>query len=156
MNRRTKYFAPWSLIVLLGTMAGCGSNATSPVAPQGDTVAPTVNSTDPLNGATSVLDITASFSEAMNPSTITAATFTVIGPGASPVTGTIAYSSSLDMASFVPSAALSSNTSYTAMITTGAQDVAGNALAINHAWSFTTKAAIGGGGPGPGGTSRNP
>jgi hypothetical protein len=60
----------WLVAVLLTAAAGCGSDDNNPVGP-GDTVAPTVSSTNPANGATGVAVITASFSEAMNASTIT-------------------------------------------------------------------------------------
>lgn len=142
-DRRTSYFAAWPLAVLLVAMAGCGSSSNNPTEPVVDTVAPTVSSTNPLNGATGVALITASFSEAMNASTITTATFTVSGPGATPVTGTVAYSASTDMARFTPTSALAASTTYTATITTGAKDLAGNPLASNHVWSFTTAAASG-------------
>jgi hypothetical protein len=131
----------WPVAVLLVAMAGCASDSKSPVGPGGDTVAPTVSSTNPLTGATGVAVITATFSEAMNPSTITAATFAMSGPGSTPVTGTVAYSASTRMARFTPTNGLAPNTAYTATITTGVKDVAGNALANSHAWSFTTSAA---------------
>lgn len=106
-----------------------------------DTTAPVVSSTDPLNNATAValnkvLAIT--FSKAMNPSTISATTFT-LKKGTSEVSGTITYTGTV--ASFTPSVALSGSTAYTATITTGAKDLAGNALAANTAWSFTTAGA---------------
>src|SRR5204863_307271 len=68
-----------------------------------DDTAPTVLSTIPIHGATGVATnqmLTATFSEAMNPATITALTFTVRGPGATPVTGTVAYSVATRVASF--------------------------------------------------------
>src|SRR6202043_1902435 len=42
------------------------------------------------------------------------------------------------IATFTPSAALALNTTYTATITTGAQDLTGNPLAANYVWSFST------------------
>jgi hypothetical protein len=142
MYRRASYFAAWPLAVLLVAMAGCGSDD-SPTAPAGDTVAPTVSSTNPVNGATGVAIITASFSEAMNASTLTTATFTVTGPGATPVAGTVTYNASTNIARFTPTNALAASTAYAATITTGAKDVAGNALASSHVWSFTTSATTG-------------
>jgi hypothetical protein len=141
VDRRTIRSAVWPLAVLLVAMAGCGSSTspTSPTGPTGDVVAPTVSSTNPANGATGVGVITASFSEAMNVSTITTLTFAVTSDGA-PVTGTVAYDASTDMASFTPAVALAYATIYTATITTGANDLAGNALAINYVWSFATSA----------------
>lgn len=127
--RRSSYFAAWPLAVLLVTMAGCGSSSENPTAPVLDTVAPTVTSMRPVHVATGVAAITASFSEAMNASTITAATFSVSGPGATAVTGTVAYSATTHVATFTPNSPLASGTPFTATITTGVQDVAGNPLA---------------------------
>jgi Bacterial Ig-like domain len=133
LHRQTSWFTAWSLAALV-VMVGCSSSPTGPE----DIVAPTVSSTNPQNGATGAAVITASFSEAMNASTITAATFTVSGPGLAQVAGTVAYSASTEMARFTPISVLAPNTVYTATITTGAQDVVGNALVSNHVWSFTT------------------
>ncbi|MGA8501551.1 MAG: Ig-like domain-containing protein, partial [Candidatus Sulfotelmatobacter sp.] len=80
--------------------------------------------------------VTATFSEAMNPATISATTFTLTGPGTTAVAGAVSYAGST--ATFTPSSALALNTVYTATITTGAQDPSGNALAANFVWSFTT------------------
>src|SRR5580765_5952795 len=106
MYRRTSMFAAWPLAVLLITAAGCSKDTHNPVAPPGDTVAPTVSATNPLNGTTGVAVITATFSEAMNASTITTATFVVSGPGAVPVAGTVSYNPSTYMATFTPSSPL--------------------------------------------------
>ncbi len=103
-----------------------------------DITPPTVISTDPINLATGVaVDkvITADFSEAMNPLTITALTFT-LSDGDLPVGGTVTYSGV--KASFTPTANLATNHTYYATITTGAKDLAGNALVSNYTWSFTT------------------
>jgi hypothetical protein len=100
---------------------------------------PTVISVTPPNGAVGVCPntvITATFSEAMNPVTINTTTFTV-APG---VTGTVTLDGTGKIAAFTPSTNLALNTTYTATITTGAQDLAGNALASNFVWSFTTAA----------------
>jgi len=139
MHLRTGSLAALSFAVVLGMAAGCGSS--NPTHPAIDTVAPTVSSTNPANGATAVAIITASFSEPMTASTLTAASFTVSGPGSTPVAGTVTYSPSAALATFTPTNALAANTTYTATITTGAKDLAGNPLASNHAWSFTTSGA---------------
>jgi hypothetical protein len=105
-----------------------------------DTTAPTVVSTVPANAATDVAinsAMSATFSEAMDPLTITTITFT-LKQGTTPVSGTVTYS--LVTAVFTPLANLASSTVYTATITTGAKDLAGNALASNYVWSFTTGA----------------
>ena len=106
-----------------------------------DFTAPTVSSTDPADTEIGVpvnKKIAATFSEAMDPLTITAATFT-LRRGAIPVAGTVTYAGVTG--TFTPTTALATNTEYTATITTGAEDLAGNALAVNYVWTFTTGAA---------------
>jgi len=114
-----------------------------------DVTPPTVISTDPANAATDVAlnkIITATFSEAMNPSTITTTTFT-IKIGTTPVSGTVTYAGT--GAIFTPAINLAVSTTYTATITTGAEDVAGNALASDYVWSFATGSALPPAGPAP-------
>lgn len=140
MNRRTSYFAAWPLAALLAVaFVGCSDD--DPVAPPPDTVAPTISSTNPADGATGVAVITASFSEAMNASTISTATFAVSGPGVTPVVGVVSYDASTYIARFTPTSALTASTTYTATVTTGTKDVAGNAMASNRVWTFTTAAS---------------
>ena len=122
-----------ALLVACGGGGGGSSNGGASV-PVTDTTAPSVISTSPTNGTTNVAigsAITATFSEAMNATTLTAATFTVSG-----VTGTVTYTGTT--VTFTPTSPLAYGTTYTAMITTGARDTAGNALATNATWSFTT------------------
>jgi Ice-binding-like/Bacterial Ig-like domain len=108
-----------------------------------DTTAPVIILTNPADGATGVAinsTINATFSEAMNPATINAATFTLM-LGASPVAGTVSYNAINQIATFTPAANLAINATYTALVTTGATDLAGNALAagpVPNPWSFTT------------------
>jgi methionine-rich copper-binding protein CopC len=112
-----------------------------------DTTRPVVSSTLPANVAAGVAinqSVNATFSEAMNPLTITTANVLVAGPGATPVTGTVAYNAVSKIATFTPTGDLAANTVYTATITTGVTDLAGNALASTFAWSFTTAATAAG------------
>src|SRR5207249_3325118 len=74
-------------------------------------------------------------SEAMDASTINTSTFT-LKQGTTPVAGTVNYSGVT--ATFTPAANLVPLTTYTATISTGAKDLAGNALASDMSWSFTT------------------
>src|SRR6185436_17273152 len=136
MYRRTSYFATLSLAALLITMAGCGSD--NPTGPTPYVAAPTVSSTNPGNGGTGVAVITASFSRAMDASTITTATFTVSRAGGIPVAGTVAYDPLTKIATFTPTSHLPTSTRYAALVSTAVRDAAGNALASNHAWQFTT------------------
>lgn len=104
-----------------------------------DTMPPIVTGTTPNTGATAVpvtSAIGATFSEAMNTATLNASSFTLKDAGNNPVSGTVAYAGTT--ATFTPAASLAYATTYTATITTGATDLAGNALAAPHSWSFTT------------------
>ncbi|MBE0622578.1 MAG: Ig-like domain-containing protein, partial [Burkholderiales bacterium] len=99
--------------------------------------------TGTLTGATGLLvnrDSTATFNEAMDPASITAATFTVTCalPCVNPA-GDVTYAG--NTATFNPTGDLAPNTTYTSTITTGAKDLAGNALAANYVWDWTTAAA---------------
>jgi ice-binding like protein/Big-like domain-containing protein len=109
-----------------------------------DTMAPTVTSTVPANLATAVpvnQKITATFSEGMDSRTLTATTFTLTGPGATAVAGTVTYAGNAGaIATFAPTSSLAVNTLFTATITKGATDLAGNALAAPYQWTFTTGA----------------
>jgi methionine-rich copper-binding protein CopC len=99
---------------------------------------PVVVSTDPANGAVDVAlnkVISATFSTAMKASSLNANTFQV-KQGLSVITGSVTYSGVT--ASFTPSVPLSPNKVYTAMITTAANDTAGNSLSANYTWSFVT------------------
>jgi hypothetical protein len=90
--------------------------------------------------------INATLSEAMDPLTINTASLKLIGPGGT-VLGTIAYDVINRIATLSPLTNLAPNTVYTATITTGAGDLAGNALAANFVWSFTTADATAGQAP---------
>ena len=104
-------------------------------------ISPTVSSTIPLIGATGVSlnqIVSATFNEAMNPATINSATFTLTGPGTTAVSGLVAYAAVGDTLIFTPTANLPPSTLFTATITSGAQSLAGAALASNYVWKFTT------------------
>ena len=103
-------------------------------------ILPTIISTSPTSGETSVVlnkQIAATFSVDMDVTSIQTTTFTLM-QGTTQVLGFVSYSNKT--ATFVPLNNLAPNTNYTSTITTGAKDLAGNALAANYVWSFTTGA----------------
>ena len=105
-----------------------------------DTTAPTVISTSPVDLATNVpinRQITATFSEAMNSTTISSNTF-ILQQGGTSVSGSVSYASGT--ATFAPAGVLLGNTLYTATITTGVKDLSGYTLSTNYVWSFTSGA----------------
>ena len=105
-----------------------------------DTTPPTVTSTTPVDLATGVAlntTVQATFSEAMSTSTISGTSFT-LAQGGSPVAGAVTYSTTNLLATFTPTAALNAGKVYTATVTTAVKDLAGNPMAANKVWTFTT------------------
>jgi hypothetical protein len=104
-----------------------------------DATPPTVSSVNPEDTVSNVClshTVNATFSEAMDPLTITGANFTVSG-----ATGAVSYDAARFVATFTPDFDLAGNTNYTATVTTGVKDLAGNALAANKVWTFRTGTA---------------
>jgi hypothetical protein len=61
----------------------------------------------------------------MDPATITGSTFTVIGPGLTPVTGNVSYDAANGIAIFAQTGTFAASTEFTATITTGGQESGG-------------------------------
>jgi hypothetical protein len=125
---------------LAATFTASFSTATAP-----DTTAPTVTGTLPTNGAGNVSVgtlIGVTFSEQMDPSTITGSSIALrVAATGAPVAGFVAYSAATNTAVFAPSVPLGYSTGYTIVVGTGAKDAAGNALAAVFTAGFTTVAA---------------
>lgn len=123
-----------ALIVLATLVSACGENQTGDVTP------PTVIATSPINTQTGVsvstTAVTATFSEAINPSTINGTSFLLSAGEGGAVVGVVSYSGVV--ATYTLSAPLAPNTTYTATITTAVRDLVDNALASNFVWQFTT------------------
>jgi Ca2+-binding RTX toxin-like protein len=109
-----------------------------------DTTPPMVNSTNPVDDATGIAPTTmaaAFFSEDMDQRTLTSSTFTLTKQGSStPVSATVSYFPTIKRVLLDPSSDLEANTTYTATVKGGAKDLAGNALAQDYTWTFTTAA----------------
>jgi hypothetical protein len=128
------------LMLLLVFFGGCfgsggGGGVVAVITP------PTVTSVMPASAATGVAlnsIVIANFSKALDPSTVTAAAFT-LAQGTTPVTGIV--KSLGKVVAFYPAANLTTGLVYTATVTTGVKDLLGNALASNYSWSFTTSSA---------------
>jgi hypothetical protein len=104
-----------------------------------DTSPPTVISAIPLAGSTTVAAnerLRIEFSEAMDPGSLTTANFTLSGPGQNAVAGTLSYSGRALV--FAPIAKLPLHTLFRASLGTSAKDLAGNQIAANYNWEFTT------------------
>ena len=112
-----------------------------------DTTAPTVTNVMPANNATGLATnatARATFSEAANPASVSASTFTLLAQGnTTPVPATVTYDVASNTATLQPTAPLGYSTVYTATIkggVGGVTDLAGNPLAADMVWSFTTVA----------------
>jgi hypothetical protein len=107
-----------------------------------DVTPPTVASTSPMDATTGsclTKAVTATFSEAMDASTIATTSFQVTAAGVA-VAGTVSYDPAAMLATFVPTAAagFAANTAFVVTITTAVTDLAGNPLAAAKVWGFTT------------------
>jgi hypothetical protein len=114
------------------------------VACSPDNTAPTVTTVSPANGATGVSTLanaTATFSEAMDPATFTTTTVTLLR-GATPVTVSVSYDPATKVVTVHPNAALTAGATHTVTIKSGSagvKDLAGNPLAADRTWTFTTQ-----------------
>lgn len=125
-----------------------------------DATPPAVVATLPAAGATGASPhkpIEATFDEALEAATVNDATFLLQGPGGA-AAGTVSYDAAARRAILRPDGALAPDSLHTATLTTGIEDEAGNALASDYTWTFTTGAldttppAITGRTPAPGAT----
>lgn len=128
-------------------VAGLKANPWSwTTAATGDLIVPTVTLVNPLDLAANICinkTINATFSEAMDQTTISTATFILAQTATlgTPVIGVVAYDPLTNIASFNPDANLAATTNYTATIkggVSGAHDLANNALAADKIWTFDT------------------
>ena len=109
-----------------------------------DSTRPTITTLTPADAATGVgtdTDVSARFDEPMDPATITASNVSLRTTAGAAVTTTLSYDSTTRTATLEPQTALLQSTNYTATVkggATGVKDLAGNALASDRTWTFTT------------------
>ena len=137
MRRYSTHKIWLTALLLVGTITGCGDSDKNGIA------TPSVNLVTPAStgvcGNNAI--ISATFSKAMNPATITTSTFTLTGPGGASVGGSVTYVATTNVATFKPTSPLAVSTAYMATITTGAADTFGSPMAANFVWTFTTAAS---------------
>jgi hypothetical protein len=139
----------WQFVPEAGkTFTDSGSDQCHGAPPDADTVAPTVSTIAPAEGATDVAvtsNTEVTFSEDMDPSTISTTTFTLTKQGTSqPLTAQVSYDAATKRATLDPNADLDPSTTYLATVkggATGVKDLVGNPLAEDKTWSFSTAAA---------------
>jgi RHS repeat-associated protein len=111
-----------------------------------DTTPPTVVSSNPVAGATNVntnTNITVTFSEAMLAISVNGSTVELRNPSNTLMSASVSYNAASSTATLDPTASLAPGTTYTARVRGGntsprVTDVAGNALAADVTWTFTT------------------
>jgi len=133
MLRKVLILTPIILLAACGGKSGGNNNSTS------DTVAPTVSSVTPVNGATAVTlntTVTATFNEDIFGVSVDSTSFSLAAN--SNVSGTVSFDGSTNIATFTPDSDLDLMANYTATLTTGITDLYGNALVNDYSWSFTT------------------
>ena len=109
-----------------------------------DTTAPTISGVTPVNSQTDVAtgaNVGATFSESIDPSSLTSTTFTLVEPDGTQVAAHLAYDPATKTATLNPDADLDPQSNYTATIrggTNGVKDSSSNPLASDQVWSFST------------------
>lgn len=110
----------------------------------GDHTPPAVVGVVPTSGASAVTPgstVTVTFSEAMDPATITTASIVLRDGANAVVPATVTYLSASNSAVLTPITVLAANAPYAATVRGGAggvADTSGNTLAADFAWTFTT------------------
>src|SRR5262249_7525648 len=107
---------------------------------------PTVTNKVPSAGAVNVAtstSVTATFSQAIDSTTITTSTFELRTPGNTLVPAAVDYNAATLTATLTPTSTLANSTVYTVTVRGGAtdprvKDTNGTALVANVVWSFTT------------------
>jgi hypothetical protein len=127
-----------------------------------DTTGPDVSATSPKDKATNASpggELSATFSEAVDPATVVGETFVLVAEATGDaVTGKVSYDPATRKARLRPDKALLPLAAYRATITAGVKDLVGNPMPKDHEWSFQTTAdttapdppAAPGPGPAPG------
>jgi hypothetical protein len=154
-NKYNPSAPPTGLVSRLGALKNCGYSGTSCRSAEGDipldSVEPTVRAVQPAAGATGVprgTNVVATFSEKMLKSTLTNTAnfklYKVSATGSTQITN-VTLTSNLDgtEATLNPygtsTTLLASSTKYKAVVTTGVKDLAGNPMATQKVWYFTTR-----------------
>ena len=143
LNPSTKYYYRIAAVDNAGNIGPLSSEVSKTTAASTastDKTPPTVTSTSPASGATSVIvasPVKATFSEPVQ-SWSSSTIFTVKNGAGTSFSGTIALSTDHTTVTFSHSSPFAPSTSYTVTITTGVKDLAGNAMTSIKTWSFTT------------------
>jgi hypothetical protein len=139
-------------LALIVTDAGNGAGydhadwADAQVTCSPDVTPPSVPTTTPAAGATGIAvsaNVVATFSEPVAPATVTTTNVTLVRQGTTTnIASAVTYNVATRTVTLNPNANLLSATTYVATIksgATGVKDLAGNAMAADKVWTFTTQ-----------------
>lgn len=122
------------LFLLFIQMSCGGGGGTAPLA------VATSSAVTPV-GKAAVVDtdaaISVSFASDLDPATVNANNFKVVGPEGA-ISGTVSYDASTRSATFTPYASLMPEASYTATLTTGISNSSGSPMSANYSWEVQT------------------
>ncbi|MDQ4025928.1 MAG: Ig-like domain-containing protein, partial [Actinomycetota bacterium] len=136
------YLGPDSFTYLVSDGLGGESSAKVSIAVR-DKIAPRVRSLSPVHrgrGVSPSANVSATFSERMRSSTLNGTTVKLVRRGTTrAVWATVRYDVARQRVVLDPRRALVRGASYTARVTRGARDLAGNPLYAAKTWSFTVR-----------------
>lgn len=135
LRRWLRFTVP--VLLLAGGPLACGDDGTGP-GPGVDTTPPAVVSLSPADGSSHVSVLTTvvvTFSEPLAPASVSQSALMLEG-GSGPVSGSLRLDQRTVI--FTPDSSLDFVAPYTARVTTALTDTAGNALASERSWTFTT------------------
>ena len=102
---------------------------------------PTVTSVTPSAGSSGVglgSTVSVSFSQPLDPTSITSATFTVIDPSNNPIPGTLTYDPGSFSILFQPNPEFAAQSIYTVVVSGSVRNLNGQQLGSSYSWSFST------------------
>ncbi len=133
----------YTMRVLTGVQDLAGNALNAPATWAFRTLTPaSVDYQYPANGAIGVpqdIAVTAGFSEAIDPATLTPSTFMISGPGGGAVSGIVVVNVTNNAAIFYPDSRLAANTQYTVTVKSTVRTATGNALGQDFTWTLTTE-----------------
>ncbi|MEZ0292716.1 MAG: DUF4082 domain-containing protein [Solirubrobacteraceae bacterium] len=118
-----------------------------------DTTPPTITGVTPARGAANIatgVNVTAQFSEALTATTVNTTSVVLTDAAGAVVPAAVGYDAGTRTATLDPTAALAGGATYRVTVkggSAGVKDLAGNALATDDTWTFTTRAASSSGCP---------
>lgn len=129
-----------SSLTLLAVVAACGGSGTAKTGL--DAKSPVVASVSPPDPYTAIAldaNVQATFSESVEPSAVNRDTFTLVRAGSlESVAALVSYDATARRATLDPTADLEPTAVYSARLTTGVTDTAGNPMPDDHEWLLTT------------------